>query len=426
MGASRSGHVEKRGRPTMPRNRGPPSSLSLVLPDPRRCGSTARSTGAEWIHRVNPAAVKDWNLYSRWYSGMYNPIIDVPSLRRSALSHTMWERMLDGSPARCLDRFAELGFDALPPTLKKSRKPIAILALGFGNGEWAFDVARLLPRAKVVGVDYQIPRWLIGPPNLLCMSANLDNSFCTFDQEHKNRYSVVHVRTVASRVRDLPSFLHKCYESLIPGGYLEIHEFGPLTADDGSLSGTCIEEVQRRIWQHVGAGEPTVPHTESWYTQRNCADPLARIGPLVHDLGFVDVTVSRIRCPIREDMVAPGVPDSALNGRDKKERDLARLYRKQFEEARVIDTQCRKALNAQPVFSEEQVAEAMAHVRSELDNPRINAYSPAYIIMACKPLEESRNAAPTNSSTSAVPFLSGILDVDPNSKGKGRALDNLD
>jgi hypothetical protein len=52
----------------------------------------------------------------------------------------MWNRILDGKPARYLEAKAEVEFAGEPRTIDIGEEPTAILNVGFGNGEWAFDV----------------------------------------------------------------------------------------------------------------------------------------------------------------------------------------------------------------------------------------------------------------------------------------------
>lgn len=52
----------------------------------------------------------------------------------------MWARILDGKPARFLEAKAQVDFAGELRTIDVGAEPTAILNLGFGNGEWAFDV----------------------------------------------------------------------------------------------------------------------------------------------------------------------------------------------------------------------------------------------------------------------------------------------
>lgn len=52
----------------------------------------------------------------------------------------MWDCILDGKSARYLDTKAEVEFAGETRTIDLGQEQAAILNVGFGNGEWAFDV----------------------------------------------------------------------------------------------------------------------------------------------------------------------------------------------------------------------------------------------------------------------------------------------
>lgn len=52
----------------------------------------------------------------------------------------MWERILDGKPARFLEAKAEVEIGGEMRTIDIGDEQTTILNIGFGNGEWAFDV----------------------------------------------------------------------------------------------------------------------------------------------------------------------------------------------------------------------------------------------------------------------------------------------
>ena len=213
------------------------------------------------------------------------------------------------------------------------------------------------------------------------MSGNFDSPFCTFDPDHVGKYSLIHIRSVVQSVRDVRRFLEQCRDSLGAGGRIEMHEFGRLTADDGSLAGTAIEEVLRRE-REAAAGPGPGPGSGVGVGSGGRLpgdDPLPGLGRLLEDVGFVDVVVARSRCPVNPGTVAPGWADGELDGRDQKEREVARLYRRQFDDGRLLDAQCKSGLMNGLGWSEERVDALIGRVRRELRDPEIRAYSPAYV-----------------------------------------------
>ena len=221
------------------------------------------------------------------------------------------------------------------------------------------------------------------------MAGNFDAPFCTFDRDHLGKYTLIHIRSAVQSIADLPRFFEQCRDSLVPGGRLEIHEFGRVIADNGSLAGTAIEEVHRRqrdaARQERSRGGNGIDDCDR---PRPSGDTLTGLGSTLEKAGFVEVVVARTRCPVNPDSVAPGRPDEELGERDRLEREVARLYRRQFEEGRLLEAQCKGLLMRGLGWSEGMVDTLFRQVKTDLRDPTIKAYSPAYVVFSiflCSP-----------------------------------------
>src|SRR5579859_7604165 len=68
-------------------------------------------------------------------------------------------------------------------------RPVAILDVGSGTGQWAFDLCAEFPRATVVGLDLVPGKLALGPPNYRHVKANvlegLPFADGTFDYVHQ-------------------------------------------------------------------------------------------------------------------------------------------------------------------------------------------------------------------------------------------------
>ncbi|PWW72263.1 S-adenosyl-L-methionine-dependent methyltransferase [Tuber magnatum] len=111
--------------------------------------------------------------------------------------------------------------------------PQGILDIGTGTGIWAIDVADQFPAAVVIGTDLSPiqPSWV--PPNCKFQvdDAESDWSF------GKNSFDLIHSRHLMTSIRDWPKYIKQIYDSLKPGGWVQMleHDF-ILCSDDNSLA----------------------------------------------------------------------------------------------------------------------------------------------------------------------------------------------
>jgi trans-aconitate methyltransferase len=139
--------------------------------------------------------------YHAYDAGSYPLPNDEREQARMDLLHHIWLTMLGG----------EL-------LLKKPVNPQRILDVGTGTGIWAISMADEYPEAIVIGTDLSPiqPGWL--PPNCLFYvdNAESDWTYAPFD--------LIHGRSLGGSISGWPRFYRQCFDSLKPGGLLEMQE----------------------------------------------------------------------------------------------------------------------------------------------------------------------------------------------------------
>ncbi|KAH6875011.1 S-adenosyl-L-methionine-dependent methyltransferase [Coprinopsis sp. MPI-PUGE-AT-0042] len=97
-----------------------------------------------------------------------------------------------------------------------------VIDLGCGTGCWIKDVARDFPNCDALGVDLVVkPDKRDMPPNLSYEMDNINEGLSHF----KNEFDVVHVRLIASGVRDYQLMIEEIARTLRPGGMIQLQEF---------------------------------------------------------------------------------------------------------------------------------------------------------------------------------------------------------
>jgi SAM-dependent methyltransferase len=167
------------------------------------------------------------------------------------------------------------------------RNPASILDVGTGTGRWAYEMAQLFPRAKVVGVDITPPpadmpavpgAAEVRPPNYAFVAANVLESLPFPDAS----FDFVHMRLLYSAIPHprWPFVIGELVRVTRPGGWVESVESavalqpGPVLAHLATMINTLIA--------------------------RRGIDPLdgAQVGELLQAAGLADVATRRIDVPI--------------------------------------------------------------------------------------------------------------------------------
>ena len=139
--------------------------------------------------------------YHAFRAGEYPLPSDEAEQDRMDLHHHVWRLILGGSLL-----------------VSDVHKPQRILDVGTGTGIWAIEIADENPEAQVTGTDLSPiqPAWI--PPNcqFYVDDAESDWNFDPMD--------LIHGRSLGGSISDWPRFYGQCYQTLKPGGYVEIQE----------------------------------------------------------------------------------------------------------------------------------------------------------------------------------------------------------
>ncbi|OQE00705.1 hypothetical protein PENVUL_c047G01343 [Penicillium vulpinum] len=235
-----------------------------------------------------------------------------------------------------------------------------ILDIGTGKGDWAIDVADMLPSATIRGVDLFPPPVTWVPPNCI-----LEIDDILEEWTWKEPLDLIHMRVMIGSF-DSAGWDHvykSAFENLRPGGWIEQLESSPcIECDDGSLPANSILREWGPNMNACGAraGRPL----ETIDTMRGAMEKA----------GFVDLHEQVYRWPI-----GPWA-------RDKK-----------YKEAGVVNFQhwlsgmegwCMWLLThfgSPSPWSKDEVTVYLAKVRSEIKNPRYHLYQRARRVWARKP-----------------------------------------
>ncbi|KAK1970888.1 S-adenosyl-L-methionine-dependent methyltransferase [Colletotrichum sublineola] len=170
----------------------------------------------------------------------------------------------------------------LAPPNDKNSGVRRVLDIGTGTGLWAIDFADEHPEAEVLGVDLTPVRAEFVPPNVRFMVDDVEEPWL-----YSQPFDYVHIRGMTSSIRDWKKFFQQAYNGLAPGGYIELLE-GHLRpeCDDGTFKpdevlSQWVDKIEEccKIF-----GQPFVD--------------VPSLAPLLKEVGFVDVTISKFKWPI--------------------------------------------------------------------------------------------------------------------------------
>ena len=118
-------------------------------------------------------------------------------------------------------------------TAQLPSEPQRILDVGTGTGIWAIEMADKFPSAFVVGTDLSPIQPNLVPPNVQFYVDDAEADWTFSDSE---KFDFVHGRALCGGIADWPRFYAQAYESLKPGGWMEMqdHECW-INSDDGGM-----------------------------------------------------------------------------------------------------------------------------------------------------------------------------------------------
>ncbi|KAG6135799.1 hypothetical protein E4U38_001681 [Claviceps purpurea] len=231
--------------------------------------------------------------------------------------------------------------------------PQKILDIGTGTGIWAVEVGDRYPSAKVRGIDIAPiqPKWV--PPNVSFLVDDCERDWIERDVD------LAHFRYTIVGLKDTSKVLGHAFESLRPGGWIELQEYllKPLS-DDGTMPDNdpvkYLCELAEKAFEKFGMRTALPPKLE----------------PYLREAGF-----ENIHCQIFKVPIGPWAKEKTMR--------LVGLYQKMavVEGLPVMAGRPSRALE----MSEAEIEVTIAMARKGLDDPTVHRYFNYYFWYAQKP-----------------------------------------
>ncbi|TDZ74950.1 Secondary metabolism regulator LAE1 [Colletotrichum trifolii] len=180
-------------------------------------------------------------------------------------------------------------------------RPLNVLDIGSGTGNWAVEMAQQLPQARIMGVDISaalLPTSV--PPNVVF---EVEDATQLWDRERES-LDFVHIRNlVGGGVPDWKELIRQVYEHLKPGGLVEFSDvrtrYFDLIDSSEDEPAAMTEEEER-----LGAGMTACREFEVRFGQMAAIagvdfDPIPKIPAILSDVGFEKVGRWSDLVPIR-------------------------------------------------------------------------------------------------------------------------------
>jgi SAM-dependent methyltransferase len=238
-------------------------------------------------------------------------------------------------------------------------EPQEVLDVGTGTGNWAIDfgiclciisniVLKLLnigddnPQASVIGTDLSPIQPIFVPPNVRFQLSDMEEPW-----NFREKFDFIHVRMGFTWIKKV---IQSAFESLNPGGYLELQDAVlPFRSDDSTLSGTALE-----YWNNL-----VISKAKELGKDWTCASQHVEN---MRKIGFIDVEKTDRKWPIN------GWPP------EKELKEVGICCLQILLDG--IEAFSMEVLVESGMMSEEEVQVLLTGVRKDLKDTRIHAYVP--------------------------------------------------
>ncbi|KAB5554621.1 S-adenosyl-L-methionine-dependent methyltransferase [Coniochaeta sp. 2T2.1] len=235
--------------------------------------------------------------------------------------------------------------------------PQKILDVGTGTGIWAIEVGDQHPSAEVLGLDLSPiqPTWV--PPNVRFMIDDVEDEWL-----NGSDYDLVHFRSMALILRNLPKVIGQAYKNLKPGGWVEFQEsHGMPSCDDGTMKD---DDIMKRYYETCQKAMGMFGYN---------LDLGSKVGEYLERAGFGNVTCIKKKSPL------------GTWAKDKTMR-LIGLYTKEAALTSI------KSVMGKPFdalgISETEKAVWAARIKASVNDNSVHRYYHYYFWYAQKPKEE--------------------------------------
>ncbi|KAK3307401.1 S-adenosyl-L-methionine-dependent methyltransferase [Chaetomium strumarium] len=239
-------------------------------------GYATSSTGSTSVtSSVYAHTYENGRRYQHFKNGRYPIPNDDEELNREDMKHAMLLELCDGKLF-----YAPIG-----------EHPQKVLDIGTGTGIWAIEMGDRFPEARVRGIDLSPTQAVWVPPNVDFL---VDD--CEKEEWLDRDVDLVHFRFMTVILKDVPTVLKHAYESLKPGGWIELQELcAEVLCDDNSMPEDdpvkYLYEVAYRAFAQFGM-DVRLPKV---------------LEPLLRDAGF-----ENIQCIVKKVPIGPWARDKTL------------------------------------------------------------------------------------------------------------------